>query len=260
MEELFPLQFKRRKEDFLSRGLSSREAKSRPDLSNHFFDPRRIPSRKSYYCLTVAFDLDQTLVSAEGIEDEDENDPLTKLVIRPHAAEALKALRRHEGVEFIVWTAGIKEHAKRVVYSFPEMHFDYVISRDPSWYDEDTPTKNLNLLASSSRPLSTVILVDDRMDIGIEHPENLLIVPAYEPKETTHVSTDATMLYLANIIHRAIKEYKKNPSNSFCSYLFSPLTEKCKYEDLYYYGVKCFSSKGELEDRIRKFRLIPGNY
>jgi hypothetical protein len=203
--------------------------------------------------MTLVWDLDQTLISADGMPGEDENDIDTQLVIRPHAKEILNILKRNLNVEFIVWTAGTKNHAERVVGSFPDINFNHIIARDPSWYSPKNPVKNLNLISNKTRPLSSIILIDDRMDIGTKHPENLLVVPPYYPKKY-HASDDSTMLYLVNIIQRAITLY--DSKYSFSSYLFSPLSEKCVYEGHTYYGVKCFENKEDLENRIKVFQMI----
>ncbi len=250
MEDHFPLYFERKPIKF-HRGLSVSEAKRSPKLKNHYFDPEKLPPRHERYKMTIVWDLDQTLVSADGIENEDENNDQTRLVIRPRAEEVLSLLRRNGDVEFIVWTAGTESHARRVVNSLNTLFFDYVISRDSSWY----PIKNLNKFLKSGRDLDTMILVDDRMDIGLDHPENLLVVPPYYPKEK-HGEDDASLLYLANILQRAINLYHDQKPNRrgtegrlpFYSYIFSPLTEKCVLQGNFYYGVRCFSSKKEIED------------
>lgn len=256
MENYFPLYFKKPKNK-IYRGLSSRESKKIKDKPLVYINPRNVPDRNPEHIMTLVWDLDQTLVSADGLKDEDENDIDTKLVIRPHAREILKILTRNRNVEFIVWTAGVKSHAERVVNSFPCMKFDHIISRDSSWYSHSDPVKDLNLISNKSRPLSSIILIDDRMDIGTHHPENLLVVPPYYPK-TEYASNDSTMLYLVNILQRAIDMYEdKKP---FSSYLFSPLSEKCTYEGHIYYGVKCFETQKDLEDRINSFeRIVPSS-
>lgn len=224
-----------------------------PDLENHFTDPSQVPARDPKYIMTIVFDLDQTLISADGIGDECENDRKTQLVIRPHASQVLRALRTNDDVEFIIWTAGLESHAKRVVYSFPEIKFDYIVSRDKSWYVDKDPKKTLSKLASETRNLNSMILVDDRMDIGSEHPENLLIVPKYYPKKEFGVD-DVTLLYAANILQRAINKYRNDKVNPLYSYLYSPLSEKCVYNDIHYYGVKCFKNKEDIISRIRSFQ------
>ena len=133
------------------------------------------------------------------------------------------------------------------------MKFDHIIARDPSWYSHKNPVKNLNLITDTNRTLSSMILIDDRMDIGTEHPENLLVVPPYYPKRE-YATDDSTMLYLVNIIQRAINLY--NGTKPFSSYLFSPLSEKCIYEDHHYYGVKCFENEKDLKDRIKSFEQM----
>ena len=278
MEELFPLSFKK-KSPAPSRGLSSKQAESTPDLVNHYINPRDVPDRDTKHILTIIYDLDQTLISADGMDDEDEDHEDTELVIRPHAFDLLNVISRNKDVEFIVWTAACEPHAKRVIHSLRDIHFDYIVTRDRCWYDKKNPMKDLNLICRGSRSLETSILIDDRMDNGVKHPENVLIVPPYYPKDRSH---DTTMLYLANILHRAINGYRRDRRESkrdlvpsspplkrpeplkrieplkrpepFHSYLFSPLVNKCVYEGKFYYGVRCFVSKEELEDRIRDFK------
>ena len=255
LKEFFPLSFKK-KNDEITRGLSVNESDKK--ICNHIvtLNPKNLKDRDPKYHITLVWDLDQTLISADGIDDEDDNDPDTKLVIRPHAVEVLEILRRNHQVEFIIWTAGSKCHAERVIGSFPNMMFDYVIARDSSWYVEKNPVKNLNIISSNNRTLESIILIDDRMDIGKETPENLLIVPPYYPKKY-YASNDKTLLYLVNIIQRAINLYLRNKSKNFSSYLYSPLVEKCVEEDKdinYYYGVKCFESMDELMERLTEFK------
>lgn len=253
MDEFFPLFFKKT-DDNVTRGLSSEDSEVILHKFKVITNPRGVPERDHCYKMTLVWDLDQTLISADGLDDEDENDPKTRLVIRPHASEVLEILRRNLNVEFIVWTAGSMSHAQRVVGSFPDVYFNYIICRDSSWYSTKDPVKNLNLLVRESRPMSSIILIDDRMDIGKEHPDNLLIVPPYYPKKQ-YASNDKTLLYLVNIIQRAITLYTKNSSVSFSTYLFSPLVEKCIEEDNHYFGVKCFNDRQELLDRIKSFQI-----
>lgn len=249
MKEYFPLHFTEKTE--ISRGLSSNQSKNMDRLECWVRDPSRIPNRSSEYKLTIVWDLDQTLVSADGIDNEDPDDDDTQLVLRPYAELILIALRKNKDVEFIVWTAGTESHAKRVVNSFKHLHFDYVISRNNTWYNEDNQMKDLRII---NRDINTVILVDDRMDIGINHPENLIVVAPYYPKEKNH-NDDTTLLFLANILQKAIDDYVKceDKDKNFSAFLFSPLTEKCIYNNLYYYGVKSFSSKDEIKERIKFF-------
>lgn len=251
MEEFFPLSFNK-SDDEIKRGLSSKESK---DIEISYIvnlDPRKIPDRHSKFKMTLVWDLDQTLISADGIDDEDDEDENTKLVIRPHAEEVLDILKRHRDVEFIIWTAGNDSHAKRVVNSLPEIHFDHIIARDYCWYDTENPVKDLNHLVSNNRILDSIILIDDRMDIGKKHPTNLLIVPPFYPKEK-HASNDRTLLYLVNILHRAITLYRNHPETPFYCFLFSPLVEKCIDSNNHYYGVKCFTNKEELKTRCNSF-------
>lgn len=246
----FPLYFSEKKE--VVRGLSFDEAKDIDRLNCWIRDPSQIPERSPDYQLTIVWDLDQTLVSADGVEDEDPDDENTKLVIRPNAERVLIALRKNKDVEFIVWTAGTESHAKRVINSFQNVHFDYVISRNETWYDDIKQTKDLRII---NRSLDTVVLVDDRMDVGRKHPENLLVIAPYHPKEKNQ-DDDASLLYLANILQKAISDYRlyHDKEKRFSSFLYSPLTEKCVYRGKFYYGVKTFSSEEELRERIRTFQ------
>ena len=252
MEDYFPLYFNKSKKE-ISRGLSCNQSDKIKYKPYVYLNPRKLPERSPKYKLTLVWDLDQTLVAAEGVKGEDELDLDTQIVIRPHAREILNILKRNHNVEFIVWTAGTKSHAERVVGSFPNIVFDHIIARNSSWYSDKNPIKNLNLIVNESRPLSTMVLMDDRMDIGTEHPENLLVVPPYYPKKY-NACDDSTMLYLVNILQRAIDLY--DSKNSFATYIFSPLTEKCSYEGHTYYGVKCFESKEDLQERIKSFEMI----
>lgn len=251
MEEYFPLYFTKQHE--IMRGLSSDDSKKIDRLDCWVKDPRRLPKRSPDHKLTLVWDLDQTLVSADGVDDEDPDDPTVKLVLRPNAERILIALRKNKDVEFIVWTAGTESHAKRVVKSFGSVHFDYVLSRNETWFDEDIQTKDLRMI---NRDLDTVVLIDDRMDVGKEHPENLLVVAPYHPKEK-NTCDDSTLLFLANILQKAINDYRihHEKENKFSSFLYSPLTEKCVYDGMYYYGVKTFESEDELKDRVLSFRL-----
>lgn len=250
MEEYFPLSFSKDKK--ITRGLSSSESKKIDRLDCWVKDPRKLPKRSSDHKITLVWDLDQTLVSANGLDEEDPDDPDTKLVIRPYAERILIALRKNKDVEFIVWTAGTESHAKRVVKSFGSIHFDYVLSRNSTWFDEVEQTKDLSFL---NRDLNTVILIDDRMDVGKETPENILVVPPYNPKEKNK-DDDTTLLYLANILQKAINDYRiyHEREKKFSSFIFSPLTEKCVYMGDFYYGVKTFDSEEELRQRISSFR------
>lgn len=65
------------------------------------------------------------------------------------------------------------------------------------------------------------------------------------------------MLYLANIVYRAYKLFIMNRGKiPFRTFLYSPLTQKCIYSNTgeYYYGIKCFKSYDELENRINMFQ------
>jgi len=251
MDEYFMIPFKKGKAEF-DRGLSINETKKLPELNNHYENPEKIPPRHSRHLLTIVWDLDQTLVSAEGLASENSESKNLKLVIRPRAIEVLNILRSRQEAEFIVWTAGIPEHAKRVVHSLGIDYFDYIISRSKYW----DVIKDLNMLEKTGRSLNTMILVDDRMDIGEPHPENLLIVPRFVPDECG--PHDMTMLYLGNILYRCCVKYVeaegKLPLRMF---LHSPLTIRCRDLEICkgdYYGVNCFLSKQQLKDRLREFK------
>lgn len=251
MQDFFPLYFNQQPARY-TKGLSAKDAMKLPDLPNLYVNPMHIPERDPRHKITIVWDLDETLVSAYGLEGEDEDDPTIKLIIRPRAYEILKALRRNDDVEFIIWTAGKPHHAKRVVLSFPGLKFDHIVARHTSWYIENDPMKDLNKIVNKSRPLESIVLVDDRMDIGKEHPENLLIVPGYHPKKS-HGDNDTTLLYLANVLQRAINLYRMDNTHPLYSYLYSPLTVKCVWRSHYYYGIKCFRDLEELKERIKKF-------
>lgn len=248
MEEFFPLRFDRKKLEF-QRGLSNNELAAYPELPNHCPDPEKVPPRNPYHLLTIVWDLDETLVSADGTEGEDSKNDDTKLVIRPNALNCLTAIRALYQVEFIVWTAGIKSHAKRVCHSIGPDLFDHVISRSKYW---NMDNKDLNKLAKTGRSLNSMILVDNRMDVGATHPENLLVIPEFYPKESG--SNDQSMLYAANIIFRACRKYleygTKRPLRTF---LHSPLTQRLREDRKDYYGVLCFESRQHLHDRMREF-------
>lgn len=250
MENFFLLHFEQPDALEFKKGLSMNDSLTYDDLNNHYLNPVKVPPRQSKYKLTIVWDLDQTLVNADGIPPEDPRAENTKLIIRPHAEKVLNILRSLPEMEFIIWTAGTESHAKRVVNSFRPGLFDHVISRSRWSY----PIKDLNKLVSTGRSLDTMILIDDRMDVGEPHPENLLIIPAYWPE--TCGPDDTTMLYLANIVYRAYLLFIQNKGKiPFRNFLHSPLTQKCIEPDLdyYYYGIKCFKSQKELEARIKQF-------
>lgn len=254
VDEYLPLSLKKEESDF-QRGLSINETSKLPALKNHYPNPSAIPARHPRYKMTIVWDLDQTLVSAEGLPGEKNKSYDHKLIIRPRANEVLNLIRAIPEVEFIVWTAGDASHAKRVCYSLGLDYFDYVISRSSYW----DVIKDLNMLQKTGRSLHSMILIDDRMDIGLPHPENLLIVPAYIPGDCG--ANDATMLYLANIIFRCCIKYLKNDGKyPLRMYLHSPLTQRCRdYQDGRYgkedyYGVNCLTSKQQLAERIQMFR------
>lgn len=250
---LFPLCFT--SETKINRGLSIKEAsKVKCKYKDKIIkNPKNIPKRDSRYKITLIWDLDQTLVSADGIEGDDIYSDETKLVIRPYTETILASLKRNDDVEFVIWTAGNKSHAKRVLNSFNIIYFDYIIYRNETWFDINDQIKDIKLL---NRDLKNTILIDDRIDIGKMNPENLLVVPPFKPREQ-NCDNDTTLLYLANILQKSISDYRKNGYRKTLScYLYSPLTDKYEYEDELYFGVRCFSSHKELDDRIKKFRKM----
>lgn len=253
--DLFPLRFKREKPEY-HRGLSINEAEKLPDLPNHYLNPMDIPPRKPWQTMTIVWDLDQTLVCDEGLPGENWKSKNHKLIIRPRATQILDLLKSIPEVEFIVWTAGIQNHAKKVCYSLGIDFFDYVISRSEKyWWNERTQIKDLNILVKTGRPLNSMIHIDDRMDVGLPHPENLLIVPQYWPEKAGE--KDATMLYLANVIYKACTDYIRNGGKyPLRSFLHSPLTQKCREKGLRddYYGIYGFASDEQIDDRIREFK------
>lgn len=252
---LFPLSFKREKAEY-QRGLSINESKEYQPLPNHYLNPVDVPARKSWQSITIVWDLDQTLVCDEGLPKENWKSPDHKLIIRPRAKQVLDILRSIPEVEFIVWTAGTEEHAKKVCYSLGIEFFDYIISRSPKhWWNEKTQIKDLNLLVKTGRSLNSMIHIDDRMDVGLPHPENLLIVSQYYPAECG--DKDTTMLYLANIVYRACIEYINNGGKyPLRSFLYTPLTQKCREEKGKhdYYGIYCFKSDEQIVERMKSFR------
>lgn len=249
----FPLTLKEELARY-TEGLSTNETEKLKDLPNIYANPIHIPDREPHYKITVVWDLDQTLVSSDGLieKDIDKEDPDRKLIIRPRAHEILKILKRNEDVEFIIWTAGNKAHMMKVVYSLDGIKFDHIIYRHRCWYNDDNPVKDLRTISNESRPLSSMVLIDDRMDVGQHHPENLLIVPKFEPYKS-HGDNDMTLLFLANVLQKAIYMYRSDDSKPLNNYFYGPLVEKCVRDERYYYGIKCFKNKDELRERIKKF-------
>jgi RNA polymerase II subunit A small phosphatase-like protein len=109
--------------------------------------PRKAGDNRKY---TVVLDLDETLVyGREG--------PLYK---RPFLNELLEFLI--ENFETIVWTAGERAYAKRIIRSIdPRGAIEHCIYRHPKWFNGASHWKDLSLIG---RDIDNVLLIDNTPD------------------------------------------------------------------------------------------------
>lgn len=128
-----------------------------PKFSRAVTNPQLIGKFDSENIITVALDLDETLITSCSKQD--------KLYIRPHTYTLLRNLKRIKsayngcGIELILWSRGAKLHVDYVlsiIDPYQEL-FDHVIAyeHDSSW-SETKP-----LLDLPGRDEGTIIIVDD---------------------------------------------------------------------------------------------------
>lgn len=114
--------------------------------------PYVLPSRKDgdERKYTVVLDLDETLVyGREG-----------PLFTRPGLAELLEFLSKT--CETVVWTAGEREYAKRIIRNIdPKGVIEHCIYRHPKWFNGASHWKDLSLCG---RDMDHVILIDNTPD------------------------------------------------------------------------------------------------
>lgn len=217
-----------------------------PMIPNHYTNPDLIPPRNPQYRMTYVWDLDRTLVNADTVPGYKEDDDNAPPVIRPYSREVLRLLQSPD-VEFIIWTAGIYAHAYRVMRDFPDIRFDYIISRSEFSY----PRKDIRRLR---RPMNSIILIDDRGEVSDVNPGHVLITTPFEPLEPGGIQ-DTAMIFIGNILARASIMFRcyhdAGFSNiSLSSLIDSPLVRRVWIRSQEYREVDIFTSQDELDRKI----------
>lgn len=135
--------------------------------------------------LTVVFDLDETLVYAR--------DGNTRL--RPHVAELLKVLQ--DRCEVLVWTAGVKTYAHRVVTTLDtDRVIRSCICRQDAWAQPAGGHSYVKDLRKLDRDLRRTIIIENTPDCVVKNPLNSIIVSDYVREN----SADTTLKVIAKVL------------------------------------------------------------
>lgn len=156
----------------------------------------RVPADTAAPLLTVALDLDETLVS--------NRDPsLPAAILRPYVLQALAAVRSIPRVEIVLWTASTEATAAPVVEQLGEagFRFDAVITRSPLWFTDPVHAKDLRLLG---RPMDRVVLFDNAPQCCKLNRANCVLVSDFfgqgGPEDCTLFNMVATIGHLVRDI------------------------------------------------------------
>eukprot|EP00906_Rhabdomonas_costata_P031022 RCo043850 len=148
--------------------------------------PKKLSDSRKY---TVVLDLDETLVyGREG-----------PLFTRPGLDELLAFLG--ENCETVVWTAGEREYAKRIIRSIdPTGVIEHCIYRHPKWFTAASHFKDLSLC---NRDIEYTILIDNTPDcIRGQAPRSVLVPDYWGVSEETG---DNTLPCVAKLLHDLVK-------------------------------------------------------
>lgn len=118
--------------------------------------------------LTVVFDLDETLVHARD----------GTIRPRPYLPELLKTV--HERCEPLIWTAGVKTYAQRVVSAVdPERVVKECICRADTWFPMLGPLSHVKDLRMLGRDMDRTVIIENTPDCVVKNPLNSIIVSDY---------------------------------------------------------------------------------
>eukprot|EP01065_Artemidia_motanka_P021404 TRINITY_DN2557_c0_g1_i1.p1 TRINITY_DN2557_c0_g1~~TRINITY_DN2557_c0_g1_i1.p1 ORF type:complete len:475 (+),score=94.01 TRINITY_DN2557_c0_g1_i1:87-1427(+) len=118
--------------------------------------------------LRVVLDLDETLVCARS----------GPVLLRPGLSELFQGLKR-EGIEVIVWTAGMRDYAQAILSEIDKVGCANIcVHRGPRWFRPEGG-KDLSRLCSSSGDLSRIVMVENSPECCALQPQNCIVVPSY---------------------------------------------------------------------------------
>lgn len=190
------------------------------------------------------FDIDETLVhtfdSKSGYKNAEKN-PLYELYtldidddfywgyIRPHARELLLLCNKIGRVAF--WSAGEEEYVKQVLKvildPIPKLEPLFVWSRDYCVHmPENKMIKRMLTDGDLKKPiekvcfhqnvcLESIIIIDDRNDVGSENLANLLWVGAFKPEKSK--TNDDELLQVINHLKLHVNKTPQEIASSFHS-------------------------------------------
>eukprot|EP01004_Peranema_trichophorum_P003084 NODE_2095_length_1691_cov_55.056760_g1791_i0.p1 GENE.NODE_2095_length_1691_cov_55.056760_g1791_i0~~NODE_2095_length_1691_cov_55.056760_g1791_i0.p1 ORF type:complete len:265 (+),score=38.71 NODE_2095_length_1691_cov_55.056760_g1791_i0:64-858(+) len=143
---------------------------------------------------TIVFDLDETLTYARD----------GKIRPRPHIDNMFKTLKKR--CEVIVWTAGLRVYANRVVSALDKFKvIKHCVCRSESW--QPTPqgfAKDLRLL---NRNIERTIIIENTPDCVVKNPLHSIIVPDYIREDPE----DKTMSVITTILDQLVESKQDVP-------------------------------------------------
>lgn len=215
----------------MSIGCPIRKKRSFP--SNFFNLPESVPLRDEKYIVTLVWDIDETLLNVEWEKNHSPVVVDAEPLIRPNMNDCLLELNRPD-VEFLIWTAGTVEHAYRTIESFPDVRFDYVISRKTG---HEPKPKDLTRLR---RGMNTIIIIDDNPKAGSMNPHNVLLITPFQP---IICREDMTSFNILKLLGGGVERYRR-VGGDLRFLLHGPETYDLWYDGCVYRKLKdCFLEK-----------------
>ena len=157
-----------------------------PGPMDHFLPPMRPGTR-----LTLVLDLDETLVHFNSYNGS--------INFRPYVLEVLRQIKRLDGCEVVVFTAGTREYAESVLERLgPDRNLiDYFLSREhccrfTQHYSNIAPREHYwKELRHLGRPMDRVVLVDNSPTSLVLNPSNGIPIKSWlknpEDRELLHL-------------------------------------------------------------------------
>eukprot|EP01012_Entosiphon_sulcatum_P034435 TRINITY_DN43682_c0_g1_i1.p1 TRINITY_DN43682_c0_g1~~TRINITY_DN43682_c0_g1_i1.p1 ORF type:complete len:308 (+),score=41.98 TRINITY_DN43682_c0_g1_i1:31-924(+) len=135
---------------------------------------------------TIVFDLDETLIHGRQ----------GTVKVRPGVHELLQALDNTHKCEVVVWTAGERDYAQRIVSEIdPNRVIQHCIYRHQRWFKTRGYTKKLTMLG---RPMDRVLIVENTPDCVRCNPNNAIIVEDFLGHAKD--KSDATLNRVADLV------------------------------------------------------------
>eukprot|EP01060_Flectonema_neradi_P005891 TRINITY_DN1394_c0_g1_i1.p1 TRINITY_DN1394_c0_g1~~TRINITY_DN1394_c0_g1_i1.p1 ORF type:complete len:322 (+),score=43.05 TRINITY_DN1394_c0_g1_i1:46-1011(+) len=155
-------------------------------------------SRLRNETLTIVLDLDETLAFGR-------QGPIVK---RPHLDKFLHFLGTLPCCEVVVWTAGVRSYAQRIIAAIdPERVIEHCIYRHSKWYPaspHECYTKNLAL---TGRHPDRTLIIDNTPDCVIRNAMNGIICPDF----IGDTNDDPTLLSFIDLLRELVESGKTVP-------------------------------------------------